>query len=92
MPPGVGQAFDARGDVDRVAVEALAVDQHVAEVHADPELEAAALRKLRVALTQEPLDLDGGRHRVHDAAELGEDVVPGSVDDTAAKLDRWCRA
>src|SRR5262245_11570956 len=30
--PGFSQALDSRGDVDRIAIDALAVDQHFAEV------------------------------------------------------------
>ena len=34
-PPGIGQGFDPRRDVDAVAIEVDALDDHVAEIDAD---------------------------------------------------------
>ena len=47
MPPG-SATLEACGDVDAVAVNLLAVDHHVAEVHADAKFHPALGRQIRV--------------------------------------------
>src|SRR5215472_5597309 len=47
---GVGQSFDARGDVDAVAIEIVALYNHVAEIDADAQFDAAARPDIRVPL------------------------------------------
>src|SRR6202035_5816631 len=36
-PAGIGQGFDAGGDVDAVAIEVVALDDHVSKVDADAQ-------------------------------------------------------
>ena len=38
MPPGIGETLQPGGDVDAVAVESLAFDDHIAQVDADAKL------------------------------------------------------
>src|SRR6185369_44248 len=80
----LGQAFETRGDVDAVAVEALTLDDDVAEVDADAEAHPAGGRQLGVARLELALDVDRALHGIHDARELRQHVVTGRVDDPPA--------
>src|SRR5690348_16466065 len=56
---GVGEAFEACGDIDAVAVDLLAVHHHVAEVDADAELHPPLGWQRSVFCLERGLDLDG---------------------------------
>ena len=56
----------------------------ITQVDADAELHAARLGHLLVARRHDGLDLDRALGRVDHARELGQDAVPGGVDDAAA--------
>ena len=55
---GLGQGLEARGDVDAVAEDVVALDDHVAEIDADAELDPARRRHVGVAPDHALLDLD----------------------------------
>ena len=82
----LGDALQACGDVDAVAVDARLVVDDIAEVDADAELHPTICFDGGVALGHRLLDGDRALDRVHDAGELGEDAVAGRVDDAAAVL------
>ena len=72
----ISDAFKPRGNVDAVAHQvAVALLDHVAEMDADAELDAALGRKAGVALDHAVLHLDGAAHGIDDASELYEDAV-----------------
>ena len=48
----IGQGLEAGRDVHGIAVDAIAVDDDLADVDADPELEPAPLGQLGVALAE----------------------------------------
>ena len=74
--PGLGDAFETRGDIDAVAHKvAIALLDHVAEMNADAELDAALGRKAGVALGQPMLQLDPAAHGVNDAAKFDDGAV-----------------
>ena len=78
MRAGLGDTFQSRGDIDAVAHQvAVALLDHVAEMDADPELDAPLRREAGVALDHAVLHLDGAAHGVDHAAEL--DQVPSPV-------------
>jgi hypothetical protein len=91
--PGVLREHDAArfadrlkagGDIDAVAHEvAVAFLDHVAEMDADPELNPPVGRQAGVATAHAVLHLDRASHRIHDAAEHGENAVPGALHDPA---------
>ena len=81
----VGQPH-ARRNVDGVAVDPLALDDDVADVQPDAELEAPLFGEPRVALAEGVLDRRGTFHRAGDVAELRQQIGAGSVDDAAAKV------
>ena len=82
----LGKLLQARGDVDAVAVDVLAVDDHVAEVDADAELEPVLGRQGGVALAQGLLDVDSAGQRLDDAREVGQHAVTRRADDAAVVL------
>jgi hypothetical protein len=74
---GFGDAFQSRGDIDAVAHQiAVALLDHIANMNADAELDAALGRKAGVALDHAVLHLDGAAHGVDHAAELNEAPSP----------------
>ncbi len=75
----LGQALQARGDVDAVAVDVAAVLDDVAEVDADAEGDAPALGQRGVARAE--LGLHGHRRgeRVDDGVEARQHGVAGGV-------------
>ena len=86
MPPGCGDAFEARRDIHAVAEDVVALDDDVAEIDADAELDAPVLRHIGVALAHAALDLGGAGDRVHHARELHQHAVAGELDDAPLVL------
>ena len=81
---GLGNAFQSRGDIDAIAHQiAVALLDHVAEMDADAELDAALGRKAGVALDHTVLHLDGAAHGVDYAAELNDGSIAGALDHAA---------
>ena len=82
--PGLGDPLQSRGNVDAVAHQvAVALLDHVAEMDADAELDAALGRKAGVALDHAVLHLDGAAHSVDHAAEFNDSSIAGALDHTA---------
>jgi TolB-like protein len=70
-----------RGNVDPVAHQIAVVLLHdVAQMNADPELDAAVGRQAGVALGQAILHLDGAANGVDHAAEFDKAAVAGSLE------------
>ncbi len=81
-PARLANPLEPRGNVDAVAHEiAVGLLDHVAEVDADAELDAALGRQAGVALGHAVLHFDGAAHGVDHAAELDENAVAGAFDD-----------
>ena len=85
-PAGIGQGLDPRGDIDAVAIEVVALDDHVAEIDADAQLDAVVRRDTRVLLRHCLLHRDRAAHRVDDAGKFHQHAVAGGVDDAALML------
>ena len=68
-PAGIGQRFDARGDIDAVAIEVVAPDNHVAEIDADAQFDAIVRRDTGVPLGHRLLHRDRAAHRIDDAGK-----------------------
>ena len=81
---GIGQGFDPRGDVDAVAIEVVALDDHIAEIDADAQFDAAVRSGAGVALRHRLLHLDRAAHRIDDAGKFHQQPVAGGLDDAAA--------
>ena len=82
----LGQRLQARGDVDAVAVDVVAVDDDVAEVDADPQRDAG--RRSAASRLDGALDGERALDRVDDAAELDQRAVADQLDHAALVLRR----
>jgi len=80
---GLGQTFEPCSDVDAVAKDILSVDDHVAEIDPDPQLEPARGRKRVVDRPGGALHLDGAIERVDDARKIRQQAVTGGADNSA---------
>ena len=80
------QAFEARGDVDTVAIDVVGLDDHVAEVDADAQFDAAFRPDAGVPLRHRLLHLDRAAHRIDDARKFHQHAVAGGLDDPAVVL------
>ena len=83
---GLGEAFEPGGDIDPVAEDVAVLDDDVALVDADAELEALFRRGRGVAFGHRALPLGGAAQRVDDAGELDEEPVAGGFDDAPLML------
>ena len=81
-----GQSFEAGGDIDTVAVDVALVEDHVAEIDSDAELDPAFHRHIGIVLNHRPLDFDGAAHRIDNTGKLDEQPVAGGLDDAAPML------
>src|SRR5712692_6944391 len=81
-----GEALEARGDVDPVAVDLFAIDDHVAEVDTDAELHPPLGWDIRVLRLQRGLDFDRALDGVDDAGELRDDAVARRINESPAML------
>ena len=68
MPPGSASCFQPRRDVDAVAIEIAALDDHVAEIDADAQNDAPVLGRPSLAAAISLLQLDGAGDGVDRAA------------------------
>ncbi len=75
-----GDAFQAGRDIHSIAVDVVALDDDVAEVHPDPKLQPPIFRHIYFALKHATLDLDRASDRAHHARKLHEDPVAGQLD------------
>ena len=79
----LGHALPSRGDIDAVTHQVpIGLLDDVAQMNADPELDALLRRDTRVAFDHSDLDFDRAAHCVDDAAELGDEPVARALDDT----------
>jgi hypothetical protein len=81
---GLGEVLDPRGDIDAVAENIIVVEDNVADMDADAELDPLLGRQDGILLCHLALDLDGAAHRVDGTGELHQHAVAGGLDDAAA--------
>jgi hypothetical protein len=58
---GLRQGFDARRDIDALAIELAVFQHHVADIDADAEFHARLGREFQIGRIQGPLDRDKNR-------------------------------
>jgi hypothetical protein len=83
IPPGIGQGFDPCGDVNAVAIEVVAFDDHVAEIDADAQLDPAGRRDTSIPPGHCLRHRDHAAHRIDDAHKFHQHAVAGGLDDAA---------
>ena len=82
----LGQGLQPRCDIHPVAENIFSLDNHIAEVDPNPELDPLLWRSGRVAVGHPPLHLHGAPDGVDHAGELGQEPVAGGLDDTPPVL------
>jgi len=83
---GCGQPLQPRGDVDAVAINVVAVDDHVAEIDPDAKAQAALLGEIQIAVGHPALDFAGAAHRIDDAGKFRQHAIAGGLYDAPAML------
>jgi len=83
-PAGIGQSFDPGRDVYAVAIEVVALDDHVAQIDADAQFDALLRLDTGAPLGHRLLHRDGAAHRVDDARKFDQPVV--------LTMRPWCSA
>ena len=95
---GLGDPLQSRRDIDAVAHEiAVALLDHIAEMDADAEIDAALGRHTGVALDHGVPDFESAAHRVDHAADFDQRAVAGALNDAPAmngdgRIDGSCAA
>jgi hypothetical protein len=84
-PPGAANP-SSRGDVYAVAINVVAVGDHVAEIDPDAKSQAALLGEIQIAVGHPALNFAGAAHRIDDAGEFRQHAVAGGLDDPAMML------
>ena len=77
--------LEARGDIDPLPKDVVALDQHVAEVDADAIDDALRLGNVGVALGHQRLDRDGAFDPGDDGGKLQQQSIARRLDDAAPK-------
>ncbi len=80
---GLGQRLQAGGDVDAIAVNVVALDDHVAEIDPDPQHDPRLAQGLIGKGAVRALHRDGAIHRIDHAAEFDDGAVADQLDDAA---------
>ena len=75
------QGLQPSSDVDTVAVDVVAVNDHVAQINADAEYDALVLGHIGVAVSHRSLDLKGAADSIDDTGEFRQYAVAGSLDE-----------
>jgi hypothetical protein len=81
---GLRNPFQPCGHVHAVTEDVATVDHYVPDIDADAKLDPLLLWHAGVALRHATLDIEGTAHRVHYAAELGQQPISGLLDNPAA--------
>ena len=82
----LGQALEPSCHVDPVAIDIVVLDDNVADVDANAELDAPIIGDAGVAIRHTRLHGDGALHGIDDAAELDQHAVTCRLDDAAVAL------
>ena len=78
---GLRDSLETRGDIDAVAHQvSVALFDHVAEMNADAEFDAALGRQAGVALHESMLQLDRAAYGVDHAAKFDDEAVARALD------------
>ena len=78
---GFSDPLDAGRDIDAVAKNIVALNDNIAAVDADPELDRIGLRAARIKLPKLSLNFNGAGDGVHRAGELHQRAVAHELDD-----------
>jgi hypothetical protein len=80
------QPFQPHRDVDALAVDVVAVGDHVAEIDPDAKPQAALLGEIQIAVGHRALNFGRTAHRIDHARKFRQHAVAGGLDDPAVML------
>jgi hypothetical protein len=83
-PARLGQAFQPGSDVDPIAENIAILDNDIALMDPDPQLDAMVCRAIATVVRDLPLDLDRAAESIDDTDELDEEAVAAGLDQPAA--------
>jgi hypothetical protein len=87
---GFGDPFQARGDVNAIAEDIVVVDDDVADVNSDAELDPEILRYMGILARRAALNFGRATRSIHHAGEFHQHAVARGLDDAAAMCgDGW---
>jgi hypothetical protein len=81
---GLGYALQPSSNVDAIAEDVVVVDDDVADMDADAELDHLILRHGGILLGHTALDFNRAAHGINGAGKLNQHTVTGRLDDAAA--------
>jgi len=80
----LGECLEPGGDVDAIAKDVVAVDDHVAKIDANPQLQAALGRDRVVDRARGALHLDSAVQRIDNARKIRQHAITCGADDPSA--------
>jgi len=83
---GLAKTLEPRGDVDSLAENVVALDQHVAEVDADPKDDALSFRSVGVALGHQLMNSGSAFDCGDDRGKFQQQPVAHRLDDPSARV------
>src|SRR5262245_22466023 len=85
--PRLRDAFQSCRQVHAIAEDVATVDDDVANVDPNAELDPPFLRHVSIAFGHSSLNINGTSHRVYDTAELSQQPVSGVLDNPPTVLN-----
>ena len=73
--------LEPRRDVHAITEDVVVLDDDVAEMDADAELDASIVAHTNIVLGHRPLQVHGLAQRIDDAGELHQDAITGGLDE-----------
>ena len=83
---GLGQCLQARRNIDAVAEDVVAINDHVSQIDPDAEPDPALFGHVLFTADHRALDLNSASHGIDNARELGQQAVAGVLHNPAAVL------
>ena len=80
---GLGYAFQTNCDVHSIAENVTLIDDDVAYIDADTEVNSPVPRYPDVALGHAALDIEGATHGIHGAPKFDESTIPRALHNPA---------
>jgi hypothetical protein len=85
-PTGLSKALQASCDIDPVAVDIVAFDDHISQVDADAKLQPFAFFGCRLSLGNAVLPGEGASNSVHYTGKLHQEPIAHQLNDTSMML------
>src|SRR4030095_16263784 len=81
----VSQSLQARGDVDAVPIKIFMLDDHIAQIDADPKRNTPSACHGFIAIGHSTLDIGCAPDRIDNTYELNQQAIPGRLHTSAGE-------